>query len=106
MPMDKMHDSISINFVNSFITGLRGYNGINCIYINAFYVKSRQQVFQWAPDLENDVFDIIIKMTLFCITLHELSHARLRQVCFQVPSSLLPRSKKATLIDHETVKTG
>ena len=49
---------------------------------NASYVKDRHQVFQLTSNLQNDLFDVILKMNLFCVTLHEFSHARLCQVYF------------------------
>ena len=79
--MSKTYEKISIRFVHSLIDGLRGYTGINCIYINAVYVKNRQLIYKMSATLGDDVDDVIFKMNMFCITLHEFSHARLRQVC-------------------------
>jgi hypothetical protein len=82
MPVNNIHQNISVNFVRSLIDGLRGYTGINCIYINGLYLQNRHLVYKLGSNLGDELNDIVLEMNLFCIALHEYSHARLRQVCF------------------------
>ena len=75
--MSNTYEKLSIKFVYSLIDGLRGFTGMNCTYNNAVYVKYRHLLHRMSV-IPND--DVIVKMNIFCITLHEFAHARLRQV--------------------------
>ncbi|CAF0959256.1 unnamed protein product [Rotaria magnacalcarata] len=73
-------EKISVKLVHSTIKNLRGFTGINTICINISYINDRHQAFKIGSSLSDDDKNVIFKMTLFCVGLHEYSHARLRQV--------------------------
>lgn len=70
---------VSIKFVDTREEELRGFAGINCVYINegCFKLKAFQlhNESQSADDIEN-----ILLMDVVTVTLHEYSHVRIRQV--------------------------
>ncbi|CAF1944080.1 unnamed protein product [Rotaria magnacalcarata] len=76
-------EKISVKLVHSTIKNLRGFTGINTICINISYINDRHQAFKIGSSLSDDDKNVIFKMTLFCVGLHEYSHARLRQVRYQ-----------------------
>ncbi|CAF3624528.1 unnamed protein product [Rotaria socialis] len=73
-------EKISVKLVHSTIKNLRGCTGINTICINILYINDRHEAFKISSSLSDDDKNVIFKMTLFCVGLHEYSHARLRQV--------------------------
>jgi hypothetical protein len=83
-PVNTSSEKISVKFVHSTIANVRGFTGINTIYINISYINDRHQAFKIGSSLSNDEKNIIFKMTLFCVGLHEYSHARLRQVRYRI----------------------
>ncbi|CAM4979642.1 unnamed protein product [Rotaria socialis] len=73
-------EKISVKLVHSTIKNLRGFTGINTICINISYINDRHQAFKIGSSLSDDDKNVIFKMTLFCVGLHEYSLARLRQL--------------------------
>ncbi len=68
-------EKVSVKFVDCPIRNLRGFTGINTFCINISYINARHQSFNIDSPLSDDDKDIIFKMTLFCVALHEYSHA-------------------------------
>ncbi|CAF1559852.1 unnamed protein product, partial [Didymodactylos carnosus] len=66
---------VKIYFVNVGILGLRGYSGINCVYVNEWYLNkiiSDQLSLPSKPD--SKLLSLITAIDLMTLTIHETAH--------------------------------
>ncbi len=68
--------SIQVHFISIDFPTLRGFAGINELFINENYFSAK--ISEWKSDTR--LLDSIIKMDLITIALHECAHVRIRQV--------------------------
>lgn len=71
---------VSIEFVDTTEEELRGFAGINCVYINEVYFNLKTFQLQHIAALSAEEIENIMLMDVATVTLHEYSHVRIRQV--------------------------
>lgn len=68
------------NIINCTLAGLRGFCGINQIYINAAYIRGQLSIYSTEYRSDSPIEKSVTEMDICTITIHEFGHARLRQV--------------------------
>lgn len=73
--------TVSVRFVSTIQPGLRGFSGINEVFINEHMFL--QKISQWTTlHGTTDLRDKLIKMDVISVGVHGLSHVRIRQVYY------------------------
>lgn len=79
IPDDMEFENVDIILVDSITTMLRGFSGVNEIFINADHFQKKFDAFK--VDLDSDVvlLDLLAKMDIISVTIHEISHVMIRK---------------------------
>ncbi|CAF2135960.1 unnamed protein product, partial [Rotaria magnacalcarata] len=71
--------SIQVEIVNCILAGLRGFCGINKIYINAAYIRGQMSMYSTEYHPDSPIGKSVAEIDICTITIHEFDHAKLRQ---------------------------
>ena len=82
---------IQVEIINCTLPGLRGFCGINKIYINAAYIRSQMTTYSSDYHPDSPIGKSVAEMDICTIAIHEFGHARLRQV-FNVIFSFITKN--------------
>ena len=72
---------IQVEIIDRTIAGLRGFCGINKIYVNAAYIRSQMSTYSTTYHPDSPIGKSVAEMDICTIAIHAFGHARLRQVC-------------------------
>ncbi|CAF0791888.1 unnamed protein product [Rotaria sp. Silwood1] len=72
--------SIQVEIIDCTLAGLRGFCGINKIYINAAYIRSQMSTYSTTFHPDSPIGKSVVEMDICTIAIHEFCHARLRQI--------------------------
>lgn len=67
--------NVTVHFVNYDVDELRGFSGLNSIFINVSHFNPKMLANKNFVDIEN-----VMKMDIATVSLHEYAHVRIRQV--------------------------
>lgn len=70
-------DQIDVQFFINVDTRLRGFAGVNVIYINADHFTQNKDTFK---TLDESLFGVVMKVDIITLIIHAFSHLKLRQV--------------------------
>lgn len=68
---------IEVKFFKGVDSNLRGFAGINTIYLNAYHFQLNEFKYK---NLDKELFHIVSKVDIISLAIHEFSHVRLRMV--------------------------
>jgi len=69
-----------VEIIDCTLAGLRGFCGINKIYINAAYIRGQMSIYSTTYHPDSPIGKSVTEMDICTIATHEFGHARLRQV--------------------------
>lgn len=72
-------NKIDIKFVVELTEEIRGFAGVNTVYVNANHFLQNLNDFRSIVD--DEYLDLIMKVDVINLILHEYSHIKLRKVC-------------------------
>ncbi|CAF4588302.1 unnamed protein product, partial [Rotaria sp. Silwood2] len=72
--------SIQVEIIDCTLAGLRGFCGINKIYINAAYIRSQISTYSTTYHPDSPIGKSVVEMDICIIAIHEFGHTRLRQI--------------------------
>lgn len=72
-------NKIDIRFVVELPETIRGFAGVNTVYVNANHFMQNLNDFRFIKD--HEYLDLIMKVDIITLILHEYSHIKLRKVC-------------------------
>lgn len=72
--------NIKISLVDKVTTVLRGFSGLNEIFINANHFRTKFDSFASDSDQDLGLLQLLAKMDIICVTIHELAHVMFRKV--------------------------
>jgi hypothetical protein len=87
---------IQVELINCTLPGLRGFCGINKIYINTAYIRSQMSTYSSNFHPDSAIGKSVAEMDICTIAIHEFGHARLRQV-FNVIFSFITKNRNILL---------
>jgi len=71
---------IQVEIIDCTLAGLRGFCGINKIYINAAYIRSQMSIYSTTFHPDSPIGKSVAEMDICTIAIHEFGHARLIKV--------------------------
>lgn len=71
---------VPVKFVYSTQCDLRGFSGIDEIFLNAYYFNKKMADLSAAKIINPDVLNQFIAMDIVTCAIHEYAHVRIRQV--------------------------
>jgi hypothetical protein len=87
---------IQVELINCTLPGLRGFCGINKIYINTTYIRSQMTAYSSIYHPDSPIGKSVTELDICTIAIHEFGHARLRQV-FNVIFSFIIKNRNILL---------